>query len=206
MIKITERDHQIVEHIEKYQATIHQIALMFFPRNCHNQYYARRRLKALSDAGVIRFYKDDLTDKNIYYVKSENKPLKKWSQHRLHLMDFYANLVYHGAKIHLFKPEYKWLEGKYRSDGVFMFEYPEGSKWLACVEIDYFSKTDLEKYEFIFENGEFQEKFGTLHPQVFIVNKNGEAYKHNFRHEETENNTFFIEFNMSDFKQIVLAE
>lgn len=203
MIRVTDHDHEIMQHIEKYQATIQQIALMFYPHNHHNYYYARRRLKALYDEGLIKCYKHDTTGKHIYYIESD-KELRKWSKHRLYLMDFYAMLVHHGAKIHYFNTEHKWLGGKYRSDGLFIFEYPKDNKWLACVEVDYFKKTNLEKYEVIFENNDFQQQFKTLCPFIFIINKSGEPYNYKFKYEEVENNVMFLDYNLTNFKEVVL--
>lgn len=203
MVRLTEKDYLILRHIEEYQATIEQVALMFYEPTKFNYDYARKRLKALEESKKVSSYIHEDTKRKIYYIKNDN--LKKWSTHKMYLMDFYANLVHFGAKIHHFKAEYRWFDGKFYSDGLFKFEYPEGQKWLACVEIDMFSKRNLAKYETIYETEECLNIFGTQCPLIFIVNRFGDSYKYDFKFKEVKNNVTYLNFQYDDFKQKVLV-
>jgi replication initiation and membrane attachment protein DnaB len=189
---LTQRDRQILRFVEDFGGiTIWQSARMFFRESKRSYDLSRKRLKILHDMGLLKSITNKLTDEKIYCVD------KKISPHTSYLLDVYSTLIYNGAKILSFQKEPKWLDGQFRSDGFFLIEY-NGVKRIICVEIDVTSATNIDKYEAIFENNEFQKKYGVF-PLIVIIDENpSPTYSNNF-------DVVYLNYKLNDFTEKVLA-
>lgn len=140
---------------------------------------------------LIKFYTNHISNERMYYME------KKLSPHDILLFDFYANLVYNNCQIVEFVKEPRWLNGKYRSDGFFVFKFNDVLR--ACfVEVDLSHTTNFPKYQEIFESNELQEKYGG-YPMLVVVGDVEQEYRNdNF-------DTIYLDFKMNNFAEKVLA-
>lgn len=193
------KSNEIINALEQFEGlTINQLGHMFFPSNEYNYYYARNKLKLMQNKGLINAYRDIDKNKKIYFIGNK---LPDISMHRMVLMDFYSYLVYSGCEIKDYKFEYRWLDGKYRSDGIFFIEFNEVMQ-IIVVEVDFTHKTDLKKYEFLYESRECQNKFGTF-PTIFIINSKGNKYEYKFNVEEVEDYIYYLDFKFKEFSRVI---
>lgn len=162
---ITKRDKMILKFIEDNGAiTINQASKIFF-RDCKRNYYqARKRLKLLSDNGVIRRYRKDMRSETVYYFT------KIKSIHDIKIMDVYAELVYLGADVKAFEKEFTITCGKksYRADALIECIY---NRFWYCflLEVDYSHMTSDKKLECIYNSNFFQERYASMDEEVFPV-------------------------------------
>jgi hypothetical protein len=159
-----QRDRMILKFIETYGGiTINQCAKMFFNDAKHSYDLARKRLKKISQMTEMKYVTNKLTGERVYCES------KKLTPHSVYLLDFYATLIGSNCKILEFAKEHQWMNGKYRSDALFIVEYNE-TKRMICVEIDVTHTTDISKYDDIFQSGDVKLKYDTdAFPLIVIV-------------------------------------
>lgn len=163
---LTGRDNEILNFIALHGGiTIYQCAKMFFKKAKYGEDLARKRLKKLATEDILNYDQDWVTNQRVYFIK------KKPSSHSLMLTNFYTELASLGAEIIEFNREYK-LEGVCRPDGFIVFTYNNKAK-LAFIEIDMQHKTNIDKYEKLFDTNLFQNEYGTF-PQLIIISTSKE--------------------------------
>lgn len=189
---ITQRDKQVLKFIELYGGiTINQCAKIFFREAKHNYDLARKRMRKIMEMTDLHYFTNKLTGERVYCET------KKLTPHAVYVLDVLASFIQSGATILEFKKEPQWLEGKYRSDAFFKFEYKDVVR-IACLEVDVTHTTDMGKYEEIYDNGYFQEEYGTF-PVVIVI---GDILT------EYENDNFeavFLDYNLNGFADKVLS-
>lgn len=189
------KDKKILDSLEQFKfLTLKQIAYLHFPHNGHCFHYARIKIRELEKEGLVKssrfeglkvcHIEDDI---NINY-------------HRLVLLDFYSTLIYNNIKVLDYKFEYHWLNGKRKSDGIFMINY-EGVKQVIVCEIDYTHKTEKQKYEDIYNSQEAQNKFG-IFPHVFIINRDGKDYGYKYS-DEINDYIYYLDFELIHFNRVL---
>lgn len=194
---LSSRDRHIIDDIVEFKGlSINQVGKMWFPKNEHNYYYSRMRLKKLENKGYIKSCLFE--DKKIFYTDK----VPDICRHKMILMDFYANLISNGLEVKDYKFEYRWFDGKYKSDGMFKVGYKGDIEYIIC-EVDFSRKTDLKKYDVIFESGIADEMFGVF-PYVFIINERGREYKYEYRSEVGEF-VRYLDIDMKGFSKVLAA-
>ncbi|WP_097025435.1 hypothetical protein [Clostridium peptidivorans] len=171
---MTDRDNNIIQFIDKFDGiTINQCAKLFFNNANYGKDLARKRLKKLSDNNVLKYEDDWVTNQRVYFIK------KKPSSHSIMLLNFYSELIETGVEIIEFQKEYK-IDNICRPDGFIVFQYHNKGK-MAFIEIDMSHKTDLSKYEKLYDTELFQREYNTF-PEVIIISstQNYETKGHNF--------------------------
>lgn len=203
MIRLTQNDKNILKFIENYGGiTIRQCALGFYNKKSQKSNwsydYARKRLSKLKSSGLLDCYKDKTTSEYIYHFKDNKKII---TPHTKYLLDFYVNLLHYGINILYFKPNFEYKCRKMHSDGFFKIQY-NGDIYIIAVEIDFTHFTNIEKYRFLYDSNELQEQYGTF-PLIFIMGD--KERKFDFDHTVNEY-IIFIDYDMSNFKDIVLGQ
>lgn len=163
---LTNRDNNILMFIEEFGGiTIYQTSKMFFNNSKYGNDLARKRLKKLAEQNILKYESDWVTNQRVYFTK------KKPSSHSLVLLNLYAEIIGAGADVIEFEKEYK-IDNICRPDGFIIFSY-NGKGKMAFVEVDMQNKTNLEKYQKLYETQLFQKEYGTF-PEVIILcsNKN----------------------------------
>ena len=150
---------KILEFVDNYGGITIDIAANLFYQTKFGYDNARRALKKMKDNGLLKTKNDFLTDKLVYYNK------KAISSHRVLLLKLYSKLVFYGADILTFIPEYK--TGCGNCDGFIIYKINNVIKSIA-IEIDINNKTNLKKYDKIYESQHFQKKINTF-PILIIV-------------------------------------
>jgi hypothetical protein len=195
---ITQRDREIVRHIEKYNfATIDQIAKIVFGEHKCSYDIARRRLKRLIDSQYLRKFKNIDTNELIFTLP-EN-PIKKVSQHSILVMDYYSELIKTGVEMIGFQREKSFQSGKVRSDAFINFKF-NGFNYFQVLEVQlYNDKVDLQKYE----NIEIKQELYQLCSQKALPNIIVITYKP--KALETDGyNVVSIDIELSDFPRIFI--
>lgn len=163
---ITDRDAKILEFINIYGGiTIKQCAKLFFNKAKYSEDLARKRLKKLYDNEVLKYEEDWATNQRVYFNK------KKPSSHSIMLMNFYAELICHGANVIQFEKEYK-VENICRPDAFVIFQNNNKAK-IAFLEVDMSHRTDISKYEKLFDTNMFQDQYGTF-PELILISSTKE--------------------------------
>lgn len=152
---ITDKDQKVLNFVEKYGSiTISQAQKMFYNTQKYGYDIARRRMRKLVDHGKLKVNRDQTGNENVYYID------RKLSYHDLLVLDFYAELVYNGAKIVYFKQCQRWMDGRCISDAYTC--YLVGNKvFFNIVEVVQTHGVDVKKYKELYESGEPQ-KFNSL--------------------------------------------
>lgn len=163
------RDKAMLIHMEQYAMSITQAYKIFFKGSQYGYDYARKRLRFLNKNGFIKYYTDMATNQRVYYTN------KQLSSHDLMIMDVYANLVYFGAEILEFKKEPQFMDGKIRPDGFFKFKFG-GKTRIMLLEVDLSHKSDLKRYEALYESEELQEKYKAF-PLILVVTEFPDRYQ-----------------------------
>lgn len=194
---ITKRDKEIFLFIEKYKGiTINQASKIFFSKK--NGYdCARLRLKKLYNNGILDRYTNFGTKEIVYTFKG----YKKLSPHSIHILNFYAEMVYHGVIINSFIQEKQWCIGKYRSDAFFEYTY-NSEDYILCLEVDFTHMTNIKnKYVPLYESDEIQEEYGEgVFPKIVIMTyKKVDDNKADYPFPVN-----FINFNLDNFVEKVL--
>ncbi|MBP3915927.1 hypothetical protein [Clostridium sp.] len=151
----------ILNFVNEYGGITIDIAANIFYQSKFGYDNARRALRKLKDTNYLKVKRDFLTDKLVYYNK------KAISSHRVMLLKAYSKLMYYGAEILTFIPEYKTGYGN--ADGLIIYKI-NGIIKAMVIEVDINNKTNLIKYDKIYSSQHFQEKIGTF-PKVLIIDK-----------------------------------
>lgn len=166
MIVLSERDRNILRHIEEYKfATIKQISDMFFSEQKYGYDIARKRLNAMVQHNQLLVDRNYDNNQNVYSLEK----LKKVTKSNLLLMDFYSKLIHEGIEIICFEKEYTGLMGgKIRPDAFVAIKIDNWILYL-CVEVQTRHEgVDLEKYERFYTTNEFQDKFNVF-PVIVVI-------------------------------------
>jgi hypothetical protein len=189
---ITKRDKEILRFVEEYGSiTIEQCRKIFYKGNNQGYYSARRRLKLLSDQKYLNRFRKGIGSHVVYYLD------KKISNHRLYILDVYAELINLGAEIKLFEQEYK--VDKYRVDALLEVEF-NGYFYPIILEIDLSSYTSYDKLEGIYKSNHFQEKYKELDNNIFptvVIARAAEPVK------PIQSNEFNIIYTDFDFNNLI---
>lgn len=133
MIRITDRDKEIISYVEQYGfVTISQAYNMWFSDQTYGYDLARKRLNILVDTGRLKSNKSKHTNfTNIYYI---DKRYSNMSHHNILIMDVYSKITSFGGDIKYFKREQPWDDGKYRSDAYVIYTF-EGYVYALFIEV-----------------------------------------------------------------------
>lgn len=187
---LTDNDKQIARYIENVGVcTAKQIAKIFYKDKSQGQAIARRRLKRLEECSYIKITKlSFLNNTNAYIFNSKEYQNLRPSLHRILLLDYYAELLYHDVDIKYFKREQNWLKGKIKSDGFFIFEFND-KHYIQIVEVasTNFGHNTIKKYDDLYKSNELQELFGEF-PQIILIDS-GDHF------QDIESNIKFIHLN-----------
>jgi len=168
---ITDRDKQIILHLEKYRyATIEQLEKIFFRHQKNSYNIARRRLVEIKKAGYVKSIRDIETNK-VVYIYNDGKS-KAPDRHRLIALDVLANLHYQGFNVKTYEVEKFWQDGKIRTDAftVFTLENTK-NRYQYFIEV-HLSNNDpnLEKYDVLYKTKEVQEYLGRdVYPRILLI-------------------------------------
>lgn len=159
MIKLTERDIEIIEFVKEFKAaSTTTIARLFFPSLAT----AERRLKKLCESKKLYRNRDDIISEYYYYTK---KPTNL--KHALVIADVYS-LIKEQHHIIKYKREYVI---KYRSSNVrtdLMLVLKVNNKLVPLlIEIDLCKKYN-NKYTDYISKGYYSQIFG-VKPEVVVV-------------------------------------
>ncbi|MBM7869259.1 hypothetical protein JOC70_000728 [Clostridium pascui] len=171
---MTDRDNNIIQFINTFDGlTINQCAKLFFNNAKYGKDLARKRLKKLADKDVLKYENDWATNQRVYFIK------RKPSSHSIILLNFYSELIRAGSEILEFTKEYK-IENICRPDAFLIFKYNNKGK-MVFVEVDMQHKTDLSKYQKLYDTELFQREYNTF-PEVIIISSTNsyEAKGYNF--------------------------
>lgn len=172
IILITDRDRQIILHLEKYKyATLDQIQKIFFKEQTHSYTIARRRMAEIRKAGYVKSVKDVELNK-LVYIYNDSK-IKPPDRHRLIVLDVLATLHYNGFNVQTFDVEKFWQNGAIRSDAitVFTLESNQKRRYQYFIEVQLSNnECNLEKYDVLYKTGEVQEYLGRdIYPRILLV-------------------------------------
>lgn len=177
MSRMTDRDREIMQHIDKFRfITLKQTVELFMsPTSSNAHLIADKRLTVIQESnhlfgtkGVkLRKGKHPYTKETIYYYG--NMP----SYHDLQVLNVYARLSFIGLEIDFFTTQKTWCHGKYRSDAFFSYTIGE-DKRVAFLEVCHTSNdTHIKGYEEIYTSGELQEKLVGSFPGIVLVGHKG---------------------------------
>ena len=162
---MTLRDIEIYNFIEEFGSiNTKQAAKIFFQTKengtpiSQKRLRATQRLKKIAENNKLKVLLSGSKMQNFYIRKPP-------TQHRIKLIDLYAELVDRGAKILEFNREVK-LENVY-PDALVVFEI-NGIKRAWFVEIDIYNSTNPAKYLPLYKTNEMQRIYGVF-PAVVII-------------------------------------
>lgn len=168
----TEKDKLVIQHVEEYGfITIEQCKNIFYNDIVYGYDVSRVRLLKLTQSEYLKSSRVQILNSNIKFFYTEDK-YKKLSLHSKLLMDYYSKLIECGVlqeDISLFKKEYTWMDGKYRSDGFIKFAFA-GFDFYQIIEV-IASNTDikLKKYEDIFDSKEAHGICEGTFPRIIVI-------------------------------------
>lgn len=169
---LTSRDLKMLEFIEEYEGlTINQASKIFF-KGKYSKDMARKRLKILADNKILKYSTVWSCKERIYY-----KATNTMTAHKKILIDFYAEMISHGAEVLEFKKEVKYMEGTLRSDGFMYIKY-KNRKFIMFIEVDFTHSTDISKYELLCHTNELQDEWGVF-PKLIIITEHEKKYRSN---------------------------
>lgn len=205
-VYITDTDQKVLNFVEQYGSiTISQAQKMFYNTQKYGYDIARRRMKKLVTHNKLRVARDVQGNENVYYTE------KKLSYHDLLALDYYAELVYNGAKIVYFKQRQPWMNNKCISDAYCC--YVLGNKvFFNIVEVVRTHGVDKAKYLELYNLGEPQkfnsiiyEKLGgepiNEFPRLIVID-NVMHNKDLFIHENIK--VHQLDFHLRDFSKIFI--
>lgn len=192
------RDREIKKFIEEQGSlTILQCQRIFFSDKKYGYEQARRRLKTMYEAGLIKCSesRNKITNEYIYYIDKILPP------HDIMLTNFYSMLKLHKAQVSMFKtrPRPNYMNNKVRPDGLVVFDYFEPIAMF--LEVDLTHKTDISKYQRLYDTGEVQKQLNGF-PLVVII---GDEEKPSEKIGDIE--CIYIDYEMKNFvKKILLLQ
>ncbi|HEY5588444.1 MAG TPA: hypothetical protein VIK86_05745 [Candidatus Paceibacterota bacterium] len=154
---LTNRDKQIIFHIEKYGfLTIGQANSIWFSDRKYGYDLARKHLNKCVIAKQIKSYKpvSNIYAEKIFYIESK---YSRASKSMIIAMDVYSELIRQGADMIYFKREENWFDGKYRSDA-FTIVAIANNIYSACIEV-----IDNEKLTYTAQRKHFISKYEEIY-------------------------------------------
>lgn len=167
---------EIQKYLEEHDfITIDQCRRVFYNTESSGYDLARRKLKAMCDAGKVNRYRPttNINEKAIYYYKNPT-PTKS----RIALMDFYAEMKSSKRDIVYFKPEFHIADSKYSVDGIMVYKDKDCDGDYAyfplILEVERTHKTTQSRLDKIYDCGDIQkflkENFNiNIYPRVVII-------------------------------------
>lgn len=203
---ITDTDQKVLNFVEKYGSiTISQAQKMFYNTQKYGYDIARRRMRKLVDNGKLRVSRDLTGNENVYYMD------KKLSYHDLLVLDYYAELVNHNAKVVYFKRCKEWMGGKCISDAYACYLL-NNKIFFNIVEVVQTHGIDQSKYVDLYKSNEPQkfnsmiyEKLGGKHIDKFpklIVIDNVNHYRGIKINDNIE--VIQLDFNLKNFSSVFI--
>lgn len=151
-----ERDKKVIEFIQEYKvATTETIKELFYP----SLRVAQNRLKLMYDNKILQRDRDYYTSQYYYYIK---KPIQV--RHCQLLTDFYRHLS-KKAHIELFEKEF--IIENVRPDALVAYRYTNRN-YIAFVEIELSNTPNIEKYEKLYQSGQYKDYFPVF-PLIYYV-------------------------------------
>lgn len=159
MIKITNRDIQIIEFIKEFKvASTTTIARLFFP----SLTTAERRLKKLCEAKKLHRNRDDVISEYYYYIKQPTN-----LKHALVIADVYSQIK---MKHHIIKYKREY-EIKYRRNiirvDLMMILKIDNRIVPLLIEIDLCKKYKDKYSEYI--NSKYYQQMFAVKPEVLVI-------------------------------------
>ena len=187
MIRYTQKVRNILNFIDKYGFITSKIcANLFYKDNKYKLDMARRTLNKL------------VNNKDII------------SEHRYALLNLYSEINCIVNNIEYFKLEEQWLEGKRRSDAhIIISNIINGDEVFKSylIEYDKYHKTDIKKYEEIYNSNEVQQwylnryEINNYFPIVMIVNYSGKV------NQNSDNfNIIALDYDFTDLTHKILLD
>lgn len=180
---MTDRDNQIVRFFEQppHMANLRIIEKVFFRDQSYSYNIARERLQQIMKAGYIQAFHDEATNRNVYILNNPKVLKQRITLHKLLPREIYAEIASWGCKILKFDVEKEWAGGKYRSDGIIVFElYNPSTKKMSTYHffIEVLLSNDspnLLRYDEIYKTGEVQSYLGYDHfpKNILLVTDRG---------------------------------
>lgn len=191
------RDKQILKFLEENKAiTIFQAYRIWFNEAKFGYDRARVRLKQLEDYGLLRSYKNKLTDEKVYYTDDKVSP------HDLFVNEFYSLLVFNGCTNIAVKRQPRYLKALIRPDSLFRFEY-KGSLYFILLEVDFTHVTSASKfqlYEKLYKTEELQKLcYGTF-PLIVVISIDENPIKY----ESDRLDIVYLNDKLNNFKEKIL--
>lgn len=197
MLQIRQRDKNIINFINDYgYLSIQQCANIFYSNHKMKYDEARKRLKQLYNNKLFNKITLD-NNKCIYTIN------KSMNWHRYYLIQF-ISLLYLQCKIKTFIKEYYFTDMGIRPDGFCELIYNKNLITLF-IEIDYSHKTELNRYDKLYEDGRIQDyyeqKYGQrIFPSIVIAKENIP------RKPEYSNkyNIIYLDFSFKNINQVLM--
>jgi hypothetical protein len=162
---VRQTDKDILIWLEKHKAiTIKQCSLIFYEGEWRYD-RARKKLKAMEEAEIIKSYQNSLTKEKVYFVED------KLSAHDIYIYDFYAKLAEYGSTDIKIKKFPRYLKGLIIPDALFEFDYDELT-YFVLLEVDLTHFTSMSKfqlYEKLYRDGELKEICYGAFPQIVVM-------------------------------------
>ncbi|ERI90960.1 hypothetical protein HMPREF1982_03522 [Clostridiales bacterium oral taxon 876 str. F0540] len=191
------RDKQILKFLEENKAvTIFQTYRMWFNEAKFGYDRARVRLKQLEDYGLLRSYKNKLTDEKVYYTDD------KVSSHDLFINEFYSLLVFNGCSNIQVKRQPRFMKDLIRPDALFKFEY-EGNLYFVLLEVDFTHVTSISKfqlYERLYKTEELQKVCLGVFPLITVISIDESPLKY----ESDSLDIIYLNDKLDNFKNKIL--
>jgi len=191
------RDKQILKFLEENKAvTIFQAYRMWFNEAKFGYDRARVRLKQLEDYGLLRSYKNKLTDEKVYYTDD------KVSSHDLFVNEFYSLLVLNGCSNIQVKRQPRFMKDLIRPDALFKFEY-ESNLYFILLEIDFTHITSISKfqlYERLYKTEELQKVCLGVFPLIAVISIDESPLKY----ESDSLDIVYLNDKLDNFKEKIL--
>lgn len=180
---ITQKDKEIIKHIDKYGfITNRQCREIFMAPSAVKGYeVARRRLKVIQESNPtfgtrdlpLTMKRNILTNENIYFYN------KYPSYHDIQVMNVYSRLIYLGIEVQLFKQNVSWRKGKQKSDAFFVCQL-DGISYACLLEVCVTNNDPhIKGYEELHRIGEIQSKLNGTFPRIILVGHRGPLPKTN---------------------------
>ena len=203
---LTEEDHKILMQVENYGSiTISQCQKLFYNTQAKGYEMARKHLSKLVQ------YKKLLIDKDIHCKRNVYFTTKKPGYHKILVLDFYSELIKHGAVIRNFRIEQPWINKKYKSDAYIC--YTIGNKvFFDILEVVRTKNVEIQTYKDIFNSGEAQALNNELYkqlggqsmnkfPRLIIIDEVQHTNKLQINNEII---VIQLDFNLSNFSQLFI--
>lgn len=162
MIKITERDKKIIEFLTEIKvANTTTLSNVFFNGKTRA---TQLRLKALTDNGYVKYYRQNVITQNSYYVKRKPVQLK----HSLILSSFIGEL--YKLNIEVLKIKVPLKISNIISDGFICIKHNDNVH-IFLVEVENTKKFDTDKYLKLLKEETYKEKFPIMPTIIVITDK-----------------------------------